>query len=93
MHGKFRLLSLGKVSCIISTMLPQHFFPLCVAFSCLHTNDFEPYSSTTDGYGIFNVHTNLCVCHTRTHVGGSGTNKGEEEGGMNELSPVLTQSK
>ena len=46
--------------------------PLCAVFSCFHTTDCEA-SFTTDGYGIFNVHTNLGTC--RTHKGGSGTNK------------------
>ena len=34
-------------------------------FSCDHTTGCEAYSFTTDGYGIFNVHTNLdCVSYT-----------------------------
>ena len=38
-------------------------------FLCDRTTGCETYSFTTDGYGIFNVHTNLGAC--RTHeVGG-----------------------
>ena len=37
----------------------------------------RPYSFRTDGYGIFNVRTNLGAC--RTHEGGSGTNKSAQE--------------
>ena len=37
-------------------------------FSCFQNTDCEAYSFTTDGYGIFNVRTNVGACHT--HEGG-----------------------
>ena len=53
---------------------------VCVLYSvlsCFHTTGCEPYSFTTAGYGIFNLRTNFDAC--RTHEGGSGTNKAEQE--------------
>ena len=50
------------------------------------------YYFTTDGYGIFNVHTHLCAC--RTHEGGSATNKSaqvDSEGQKKCLSPCPTR--
>ena len=46
-------------------------------FLCDPTTGCEAFSFTTDGYGIFNVCTNLGVC--RTHKGGSGTNKSAQQ--------------
>ena len=52
------------------------FLPVCSVF-VLPTTSCEAYSFTTDGYVIFNVHTNLGARHT--HEGGSGTNKSAQE--------------
>ena len=52
-------------------------FFLCEVFSCFHTTGYDAYSFTTDGYGIFNVRTDVGAC--RTHEDGSGTNKSEQE--------------
>ena len=65
MYGCF---SWGKASSH-STALPRFFsclvfLPLWTVFSCFHTTSYEAYSFTTDGYGIFNVSTNLGVCFT-----------------------------
>ena len=71
MHRKFGSLFLGK-----ATALPSFFFfPLCAVFSCFHTTSCEAYSFIIDGFGIFNMRTNLGTC--RTHEWGSGTNKSE----------------
>ena len=73
MHVKVGLLSLEKASSH-STVLPSLlFFPLVYSVFVFHTTGCEAYSFMTDGYGIFNVHTNWDAC--RTHEGGSGTNK------------------
>ena len=50
---------------------------VCAAFLCDHTTGCKAYSFTTDGYGIFNVRTNLGAY--RSHEGGSGTNKSAQE--------------
>ena len=52
---------------------PVPFFPLCAAFSYFHATGCDAYYFTTDGYGIFNVRTNVGAC--RTHEGGSGINR------------------
>ena len=72
MHGKFRLLSPGKANSH-STALPS--------MQCFHVS-IPPavganYPFATDGYGIFNVRTNLGAQHT--HEGGSGTIKSAQE--------------
>ena len=51
------------------------FFSIFVSVNCDHTTGCEAYSFTTDGYGIFNVRTNLGACRTRTLERGSGTCK------------------
>ena len=49
----------------------------CGIFVCGHTTGCEAYYFTTDGYGIFNMHTNVGAwC---TYQGGSGTNKSVQE--------------
>ena len=69
MHGKLGLLSPGKAR--------MHFF-LCAVFSYFRTTGCEAYFFfTTDGYGIFNVITNLGVC--RTHKWGYCTNTSAQE--------------
>ena len=42
------------------------FVYFCAVFSCFHATDCEAHSFTNDGYGIFNVRTNVGAC--RTHV-------------------------
>ena len=69
MSGQFRLLSSGgkKQPWYAAIQL----FPPCVqyVFSCFDTTGCEAYSFTTDGYGIFNVHTNLFrVPYTRRGI-------------------------
>ena len=76
MHGKFGLLSLPKESGH-STALPNFLLVfLGVVFSLSHTTGCEAYSFTADGYGIFNVRTNLGPCRTheegRTRVDSEG---------------------
>ena len=73
MHGKFGLLSAGKASSHTSDssdtkLLLLFLFFMCAVFSCFHTTGCEAYSFTTDGYGIFNVRTNVGTY--RTHEGG-----------------------
>ena len=48
----------------------------------------RPTLLTTDGYGIFNVRTNLAAC--RTHEGGSSANKSAQELTRREKNPTLT---
>ena len=50
-----------------ATQLISPFF-LCAMFSCFYITGCEAYTFTTDGYGIFNVRTDLGACHT--HQGG-----------------------
>ena len=38
---------------------------LRAVFSCFHTDGYEAYSLTTDGYGIFNVRTKLGACRSQ----------------------------
>ena len=45
--------------------------------SCFHTTGCEAYSFTTDGYGIFNLRTNLGAYHTQERE--SGTNRSAQE--------------
>ena len=52
-------------------------FFLYAVFLCFHTTGYESYPFTTDGYGIFNVRTNLVAW--RTLEGWSGTNKCAQE--------------
>ena len=87
MLGKFVLLSPGKASSH-SSALVSYFFPLRAVFSCFYTTDFEACSFTTNGYGIFNVHTNLEAC--RTHEGGGGGGGGGASG-TNKSANVLTR--
>ena len=71
-HGKFGLLSLRKASCDSHATQPYLITSLVYAvFLCVHITGCEA-SFTTDGYGIFNLHTHLGACCT--HEGGSGTN-------------------
>ena len=65
MHGKFGLLSL------LSLILTMQCFRVSTPPAVM------PTLFTMDGYGIFNMRTNLSVC--RTHKGGSGTNKSAQE--------------
>ena len=70
----------GKSAAIVRRRYPVFFFFfsfLCAVFSCFDTTDCEAYCLTTDGFGIFNVRTNLGTCHT--HEGGSDTSKSAEE--------------
>ena len=55
MHGKATIVVRRKTASFFCS------FPLCAVFSCFHTTDCEAYSFRTDGYGIFNVRTNLGV--------------------------------
>ena len=49
---------------------PAFVFPLCAVCSCFHTTGCQAYSFTTDGYGIFNVCTNLGAWSTCIRKGG-----------------------
>ena len=51
-------------------------------FSCVHiSNCDEAYSFTTDGYGIFNMRTNLGAFRTQERgCGRQGGGEGEGEG-------------
>ena len=94
MHGEFGPFSPGKASSH-SARNPPCFFLLCAVFSWFHTTGCEAYSFTTDGYGIFNVRTNVRAC--RRHEGGSGTNRYiictrvDSEGQQNCPSPCPTR--
>ena len=51
----------------LSTVLPSFFllFPhVCAMFCCFHTTGCEAYSFMSDGYGIFNMRTNVGACLT-----------------------------
>ena len=58
--------------------------------SCFHTTGCEPYSLTTDEYGIFNVRTNLGACCT--HEGGQAQTSMHKSWlwGIEKLFPSLT---
>ena len=77
MRGIFGLLSPRKASSH-STVLPSLFsFRRAFFFPRSIPPAVRPTLFTTDGFGIFNVRTNLGAC--RTHEGGSGWNKSAEE--------------
>ena len=57
-------------------------------FLCDHTTRCKAYSFTTDGFGIFNVWTNLGVC--LTHEGGSGANKSAQVDSEEQKKLLLT---
>ena len=48
---------------------------VCAVFLCDNTTGSEAYSFTTDGYGTFNVRTNVDAYRTHEGGEGSGTNK------------------
>ena len=58
---------LGKRAAI-ERRYPDLFYFLCAVFSYFHTTGCEAYSFTTDGYGNFNMRTNVGAC--RTHEWG-----------------------
>ena len=64
MHGKFRLLSLGKASCH-STVTQPFFSPVCSVFMVPY---HQLWGLLFNNRWIFNVCTNLGACHT--HEGG-----------------------
>ena len=79
MHGKIQAAfpgGGGKVSSH-STAATQLVFlsPVCSVFRVSKPQSVRLF--TTDGYGIFNVRTNLGAC--RTHEVGSDTNKSAQE--------------
>ena len=49
----------------------QTVFPVC-SVSCSHTTGCDAYSFTADGYGIFNVRTNVGACGTHEGRWGEG---------------------
>ena len=59
----------NKASCV-RVALPNPTSRVSAVFVCDHTTGCESYSFTTDGYGIFNVRTNLGTCRTRHTKGG-----------------------
>ena len=78
MHGKFGLLSPRGKRAAIVLRYPALFFPCVQCFCVSKPPAVRPtFFLTTDGYGIFNVRTNLGACHT--HEGRSDTNKSAQE--------------
>ena len=67
MHRKCGCFPLEKRAAIVRHYLAC-FFSLRAVFLCFHTASCEANSFTTDGYGIFDVHTNLDVCRTHKQV-------------------------
>ena len=68
--------AIDSTALVATQLSKKHLYPVFLSF---HTTncECEAYSFTTDGYGIFNVCTNLGACPT--HEGGSGTNKSAQE--------------
>ena len=60
---------------------------------CVAITDREAYSFTTDGYGIFNVRTNLGACrtHERVGVGGGGGRGGRGGSSTNKFAQKLSR--